>query len=130
MTREELVELLTLNSVQFHMTGSRYICNPVPMDTDEDYVILMNDIMQFESLGASGFEITTDQESYEDLPSFLAMRLNEFNLVVTYSKEFYERFVDATNQAKELNLLKKADRISLFQSVLYGEPAMSAELPF
>ena len=130
MTRDELVELLTLNSVQFHITGSRYICSPAPMDTDEDYVVMVNNSMQFARLTAAGFEITTDQDSYEDMPNFLALRLDEFNLVATYSKEFYDRFVDATNQAKELNLLAKADRIALFQYVLYGKPAMSAELPF
>lgn len=34
--------LLSRVSNSWHMTGSRYICNPPPIDTDEDYIVYGN----------------------------------------------------------------------------------------
>lgn len=44
----------------------------------------------------------------------------DVNLIVTQDNKFYDRFMAATSVAKRLNLLDKADRIALFQAVLYG----------
>ena len=127
MNRDQVLELLSLISVDYHMTGSRYICDPAPMDTDEDYVVLGTDPTE-DQLYLKGFTCNTDSELYKDLPMFTAWRLGEFNIIVTQDGGFYKDFVRATKRARELNLLGKLDRIELFQSELYGNIPM--EPPF
>ena len=118
MTREQLHAILNKQAQAWSPTGSRVICNPPPMDTDEDYIALMDDP---HALSCAGFALGTDLHKYADMPEFLAFRHGEFNIVATDSREFYEKFCKATDAAKELNLLDKADRIALFRAVLYGE---------
>lgn len=123
MTREQIIKMLDNHAVSYQMTGSRYICNPAPTDTDEDYVALAavgNDKLIRDMINA-GFDMNTDPQKYEDLPQFLAFRKGEFNIIVTLDAEFYGLFVKATEQAKAKNLMEKADRIALFRDVLYGE---------
>lgn len=120
MKRTELWDYLTKISKDWMMTGSRFICTPPPTNTDEDYIIYgdLNPIE--EALGQLGFKLTTDPE-YEGGSWFLTFRLDEFNLIVTDSEVFFERFVAATLSARKKNLLKKEDRISHFKKILYGE---------
>jgi hypothetical protein len=55
------------------------------------------------------------QEGY-----FESWRLGSINLIVTDRPAFFERFLAATALAKARNIMGKADRIRLFQQVLYG----------
>ncbi|MCB9020157.1 MAG: hypothetical protein H6546_07495 [Chitinophagales bacterium] len=103
------------------MTGSRFICDPPPMDTDEDYIIYGGNLHIIEEiLYKAGFKFTTDPD-YDGGNWFLTFRLNEFNIIATDSEAFFERFVSATLLAKSRNLLDKSDRIALFQKILYGD---------
>jgi hypothetical protein len=124
VTRDELIALLTANTQRFAATGSRVICDPPPMDTDEDYVCLAHPSTEG-ALVTAGFEASIDPEMYEDLPDFIPYRCGEFNVIVTESEDFYERFVQATEEAKRLNLTEKSDRIALFQRVLYRAEAVN-----
>lgn len=119
ISRDDLLTLLG-DSETFQMTGSRYICNPAPTDTDEDWIALDLTGKLQKSLCAAGFAQNTDQTLYDGMPDFWSYRLGEFNVVVTDNMVFYDRFVAATELAKLRNLLIKADRISLFQSIIYG----------
>lgn len=119
MTREQLNALLGQKAIAHQMTGSRYICDPAPKDTDEDYIAFMS-CGNEQCLELAGFDMNTDPTLYEEMPDFLAYRLGEFNVIVTHNIEFYRLFVQATEEAKALNLLSKSDRIKLFQKVLYG----------
>jgi len=47
-------------------------------------------------------------------------RKGEINLIITTSKDFFDKFVKATEMAKEQNLLLKDERITLFQKILYN----------
>lgn len=107
--------------------GSRVTCSPIPSDSDEDWLFLSEDIHGFvhaaEQIGfeAGGSMIDCYAAGACDFISL--KRENEdvtLNLIVTQSSEFKRRFIVATNFAKRMNLLKKEDRISLFQAVLYG----------
>lgn len=119
MKRDALLEILKTHAVKFQMTGSRYICNPAPTDTDEDYVALAAGRLA-DALAQSGFEMNTNPELYEGLPDFYAWRCGEFNVIQTNNLVFFARFVAATEAAKAMNLQSKADRIAIFQAVLYG----------
>jgi len=124
MTQAELYKLLDGLTKEWHRTGSRFICDPAPTHTDDDYIVMatpanLNSILTV--LKRAGFEINTDAELYKDLPEFWALRKGIFNVVVTGEHVFYERFVAATLLAKERNLLLKDDRIALFRAILYAE---------
>lgn len=106
-------------------TGSFFICYPQVTDTDKDYVVKVTDLGTAEpALLDKGYKVSvSDREEY-DLQAeggFQAFRKEDINLIVTEDETFFSKFVDATLLAKELNLLKKEDRITLFQYVLYGK---------
>jgi hypothetical protein len=126
MNREQLHILLDKKAIAWMPTGSRYICDPAPTDTDEDYIAFMPKGME-QALELAGFVMGTDPALYQNLPDFFAFRLGEFNVVVTHSADFYKKFCAATNQAKAQNIQEKSARIALFQEVLYGK--YSVEIP-
>jgi hypothetical protein len=123
MDRAAVLETLGQYAVTYQMTGGRYICNPAPTGTDEDYIALVAGDDWVEALCEAGFTLNTDCELYADCPDFYAWRGGEFNVICVEEPEMYRRWVDATEQAKAQNLLAKEDRIALFQKVLYGVEA-------
>lgn len=110
--------------------GSRVTCSPPPADTDEDWLILLppladEDIAEpapFDKLKELGFTQDGSPEFYtgNDAGGFRSWRRGDLNLVTTRDAFFYERFMTATHLAQRFNLLDKADRIALFQAMLYG----------
>ena len=121
--------------------GSRVTCNPPPTTTDRDWLVLVSedkfDFFAAELLADGwvvGGSMIPNDENY--LPE--SVRFNSFtktidgtpeNLIVTVSEEFHRRFLAASAVAKRLNLLDKADRIALFQAVLYGAHTDDAFAP-
>ena len=112
-----------------HPTGSRFICDPPVLDTDDDWIILVEDLeyakykaarLDWYSAGSGYYREGSD---HEELGPFVSMRHSEgnSNYIFTDDAEFYDRYVAATLLAKKYNLLNKADRIQLFHAVLYGE---------
>ena len=108
--------------------GSRVTCNPQPKDTDIDILCYTpND--DGISLLDYGFIQDGNPQFYtgNDNGSFRSFRNGDLNVITTPSLEFYELFITATELAKRFNLLKKSDRIALFQAVLYGVDAYNLE---
>lgn len=108
--------------------GSRVTCNPPPVDTDEDWLVLtFGDVA--EKMREAGFSQDGSPQFYtgNDNGGFRSWRHGDINVVTTESQEFYERFITATDLAKRFNLLAKADRIALFQAVLYGVDARNLQ---
>lgn len=108
--------------------GSRVTCDPAPSDTDEDWLALT-----FSDAGphmeADGFSQDGSPQFYtgNDNGGFRSWRRGNLNVITTESREFFERFSTATELARRFNLLAKADRIALFQAVLYGVRAPDLE---
>jgi hypothetical protein len=122
--RENLHVILNTLSNSWQMVGSRFTCDPPPTDTDEDYILLTRHGAvdgALRGLIRHGFELNTDDDMYEEMPEFWALRKGVFNVIVTDNLPFYERFLAATALAKQRNLLDKQDRINLFRAVLYEE---------
>ena len=127
-----------LNKIAISITpvGSRVTCNPPPTNTDEDYLVLIDveDDQRFHManvMHAHGFKYEGDEAygidaiSTDDLTAitgFKSFRCGDINLIVTSNTVFHERFLAASARAKELNLMLKAERVALFQTVLYGAP--------
>lgn len=108
--------------------GSRVTCWPIPMDTDIDYLVLVMDGMAnplYTWLDQQGFVLggsvpSPDDEQPDATEKFASFTKGDINLIITASPVFFRRFMAATSVARRLNLLDKADRIALFQAVLYG----------
>ena len=121
MKRNELLDILSRKSKSFHITGSRFICDPPVLNTDEDYIVLVKnpEAFDFDMVNTHVFETSYGEYAHPDGDySFLSYRNGEFNLIVTGNEKLYYRFVAATFLAKELNLTKKEDRIELFEKIV------------
>jgi hypothetical protein len=106
-------------------TGSRVICNPPPMDTDEDFLVKLkpNVSLKFfeQQMQFEGFEGSSGDMYDLDETIFVSLRKEEANLIVTTDQEFFDKMVVATAVAKRLNVMKKSDRIMLFNAIVRGE---------
>lgn len=118
------MKLRDVKSVEFTPVGSRVTCNPPPTDTDEDFLVTVLYFYHDEAiaaLSADGFALDNPNEHYvPDSGVFNSWRKGNTNIILTKDYDFARRFKAATFVAKQLNLLKKEDRVTLFQAVLYG----------
>jgi len=114
--RGESLEEFETCVIHSHATGSRYICDPAPQDTDNDTVFLVNGYYDYETfLLKTGWECCG--KDYEGESEFSAFRKGEENYILTENEDFYLSYVKATEGAKALNLTNKEDRIKLFKAI-------------
>jgi hypothetical protein len=108
-------------------TGSRYICNPPVLDTDDDYIVLVDNLEQslekflykegWRRSGSEGYSTDGEWESIKKTIDGTVV-----NLIMTDNENYFNRFVHATETAKKLNLREKADRIILFKAIVSDMP--------
>lgn len=124
----------------FHPTGSKYMCDPPSTDTDEDWVVLTDN---YDGRGVPNccpcagcvaygpIWDNTSSSQYDDT-KFLSYKkeINGvlYNLIVTEDEGWYDKFVEATMECKKQNLLKKEDRIALFEKYLPREEVVGDTL--
>lgn len=120
-TKDVLKELFSLDLLAGFPVGSRVTCNPPPTDTDEDWLVLVRQV-NVQALTDAGFTQDGSPEFYtgNDNGGFRSWRRDDLNVITTEDADFFWRFMTASDLAARFNLLDKADRISLFQAVLYG----------
>lgn len=106
--------------LRFNAVGSRVTCNPPPVDTDQDYLALVIGD-PYQAMTEAGFTQDGSPEFYtgSDKGGFRSWRRGDVNIITTEDGVFYDKFMKATYLAKRLNLQNKADRIALFQVILY-----------
>lgn len=107
-----------------YKTGSSVICDPPVLDTDIDFIIHTTDmegLLRFLRENNYCSSITDEGEYELETEGFECLRHGNINLILTENRVFYSRWVRATQLAKQFNLLKKTDRISLFQEVIYSD---------
>lgn len=110
--------------------GSRVTCNPPPLNTDQDWLVLVAPETYdafAAALLADGWEVggsmvPADTNYLPAQERFNSFTKGDDNVIATASEEFHKRFLAATSVAKTLNLLEKSARVALFQAVLYGNP--------
>lgn len=110
--------------------GSRVTCSQIRPDADHDYLVHINSepgrVEQRISeaaqvLANAGFKPEgTDHYQNMAADSFISWRRGEINLIVTANAGFADRHRAATHVCRRLDLQDKADRIALFQAVLYA----------
>ena len=120
--------------VKMEYVGSRVTCNPPPTDTDEDVLLLTDDLSM---LIADCIEVgfTRDGDTRMSYPEgFVSLRNGTMNFIVTDDEEFYKKFMLATHVCKSLNVMDKSNRIVVFQAILYDKAAPASilveEVPF
>ena len=136
LTREQ--NTLLAQALKWQRVGSSVTCQPAPVGCDFDVLILMSpeSADQFcETMQNIGFDIELGAgyaanclKAQLNEDTFNSYRCDDINFIVTCSADFYHKFVVATDLAKLFNLLKKSDRIALFQGVLYHNRPLP-ELP-
>lgn len=122
---EFLIGFPDLDIKLIHPTGSRYVCNPPVMDTDEDFIVCVDNLAEFDSkIIGVGFVNTANDYDYggdSDFNRYFASyKRDGLNIIATTNREIYWKFVTATNLAKRFNLICKQDRVELFRAILYG----------
>ena len=98
-------------------TGSSYICNPPVLDTDIDQMFLVDDLKKVSQvLEKLGWKRCGKEEYQTD--KWVAYRKDNLNALLTDNLDHFNKFLQATEEAKKLNLLDKKDRIALFDKYL------------
>ena len=106
--------------------GSRVTCSPPPMDTDEDFLLLvenMNDAaLKLIEIGFSSHMTNEQFEDYKALTGatggkFTSLRLGDVNYIITESAFFFDRFLTATHICKTMNVMDKQHRILIVHGV-------------
>jgi hypothetical protein len=123
---DELLPFIGLGTIEsIEPCGSRVTCDPPPADTDEDFLVkVKSDDKSVSEIVNNLIELGYQWEGGEHYQmaaeTFMSWRRDKINLIVTRSPVFATRHRAATSVCKRLNLQNKADRIALFQAVLYG----------
>lgn len=104
--------------------GSRVTCNPPPTDTDEDYLVLVDEDFEYETLIDHGWDLGGSEildASEMDETNFQSFKNSDssVNYIITDNEDFFDQFIYASNVSKKLNLLEKRQRVDLFQIILY-----------
>ncbi len=123
MTEEEAVQYLLKTGLKFFRTGSREICSQAPTDTDVDFVVFDGKLKLKSKLLKDGFKNTGKENDRYKNANFFSYRKGETNIILTKRVEVFTSWHIATMAAKQLNLLKKHERIALHDAILKGDHA-------
>ena len=101
--------------------GSRAICNPPPVGTDDDRLVLFihpGDLKKaVERLEAEGWVRDPNYNLDEEFTS-LKQEGNELNLILTENQEFFYKFKAAVAICKKFNVMDKETRIWVHNKVM------------
>lgn len=79
--------------IRMEPVGSRITCNPKPMDTDEDFILLFDSSISFEKIDfwIDDLYFESNQDDFYDKSAgeFMSYRKNEVNLIVTQDRRFF-----------------------------------------
>lgn len=113
----------------WYPTGSNWICEPKPEDSDYDYILFCESQELLEKhLIKEGFHCETDGDY--DAIEFYSWRNGKFNALVCVKFQFFIKWQLATQVARRLNILDRDDRVALFQVVLYNTYPLKEGLDF
>lgn len=126
MTPQDIEKLQLWYGAEVTPCGSRVTCNPAPVDTDTDYLVFvatddhLSKLLTY--LDKEGWQWEGATEHYQNVcaSTFTSFRRGSDNLIVTKNRDFVRLHKIATRICARLNLMEKADRIMVFQAVLYG----------
>lgn len=99
-------------------TGSKVICTPPVLDTDEDWLIyvpphLWDFCLAF--LERAGAKHSPDQEDYSD---GVVYRLGNLNPIILADYDTFYAWVAATHYAQKSNPIAKTERVRMFAALV------------
>jgi len=112
-------------------TGSSVICNPPVLDTDEDWLILTENLnLLIGELVTEGWDTETKSNYNYTSIDFCSLKKSIngrlINFIVMDNVLRYNAMYKATKVATELNLRNKEDRIELFRIFIYAYAAKAS----
>ncbi len=119
----------------WYPTGSFHTCTPRVMDTDIDYLVycpedrlpIIDKILIDWYINGSGGK-TGDFISYTNIDDMdYDNKDQKYNFIICLNLDFYDKSVLATDVCTRLNLLKKDDRITVFNAIRYGKLDLSPD---
>jgi len=128
------MEILQYLITRCNMVGSRDICPETATDnTDHDYLMLANPIGAFfvrivlylnrykrRHGGITYFNPIPVMTQTAGFQVWKSIKNNiTVDVLLTTDKGFYDKFMEAHNEAKRLKILDKAERLVLFQKIIY-----------
>lgn len=111
----EVIQELQSVGVKVYHTGSRAIMETPPVDSDDDWIVLV-DPGVVDTLEAFNFQPMGGPNSSggpNTVPWYDAN--HKVNIILCYSAETFRKWRDATDEAKRLKLNNRAERIALFK---------------
>ena len=107
--------------------GSQTIPGAAHDKSDHDFLVLTKDRIP-EVFSELGYDLLSGGRHYEPSEGkFNSWIKDGVNFVATDEEYFAKKFLAANAVAQRLSLIKKADRIALFQAVLYGHIQAEAD---
>jgi hypothetical protein len=109
-----------------HPTGSRFTVTPPVLDTDDDWLVLVENLDAATNALIESDDWAPDLDGKYEVDMGFSWRFRSFrgpnkvNLIVTDDKTMYLRSIGATLIAKQLNLVEKEQRIALFREMRFG----------
>ncbi|MBN04493.1 hypothetical protein [Ponticaulis sp.] len=103
------------------LVGSRSIRHAATPDSDYDFLVITRQRIPEVINGELGFELDSGGAHYDPSEGqFNSWRKDRVNLIATDDQRFAKRFLAANEAAKRIGLLRREDRVTLFEAVLYG----------
>lgn len=132
------------DAISVYPTGSRYICNPPILDTDDNYLVLVEDArgvysklindgwedclkLAVDGSGKDAIDSYIDEQSYGVV--WYAFRKGAINIMVSENWDWYVSSCAATELCKALNIKEKEQRIRIFRNLKYREHILLEDLP-
>ena len=106
--------------------GSRIVCNPIPPESDKDWLIFVksedarkisDELWQRYGFGGGN---RYPERYLQSFHKDRGLDLPPLNLVLVTSRLHFDLTMQATAICKEMNLLDKADRIRVHEAIEYG----------
>jgi hypothetical protein len=113
-------EFLTIDDPIIAPTGSRVICTPPTMDTDDDWLVWVPEKLQEDAISFLERAGATYSDQQKIYPDGVCFRYEDVNPVLIWDYQIFYRWVAATYWARKLNLQDKKERVLLFQSMVDG----------
>ncbi len=112
--------------------GSRVVCKPPPMDTDIDFLCLLEEYDDLsvlaDKLDLDGWDVGGSGDSMSGFESWKKEINGEiYNLILTADEPFFNDFMKATMLCQLENALDKKRRIAIFDEV-FGKKKKKSKL--
>lgn len=119
----------TVNVLRRFHGGSRVTVTPPVTDTDDDYVLLIEDYrdeafrQSIENvMTANGWTLGGSKAlNNSGFNKFQSWKKGDLNIILTRDEEWFNKMRCATLLCIELNLKEKSQRIRVFEAVVYGK---------